>query len=230
MSNLKGSQKGFGLLGTLVLLGTVGLIGIIGIFVWQSAQDKQEKQDTGNQSNNSGSNANTPSWLANEYISKSGGFTMKYPQSWITQGYKAGQKVTPLDGNEDQLIFQVANDDTKLNNFKGTLRVTDEPPGDERWPLYPNGTIVKTLKNNIGLWRDNQTQILEKGKEQNNCPSLRIANDEAFGYKLKNGKYVSFIGSFCTVPSSKTSYSYGQQVASEEFMFVTAMLESIKEQ
>lgn len=232
MSKLLHNQSGFGLLGILILAGVIGLVGIIGVFVWQTDSKKTGNNPQNTNTNTDGeqtANGSTPSWLAQEYASKLADFTMKYPQSWQVTGFKGDQQVASLNGDEDRLVFQVAADTVTLNNFKGTLMIADVAPGDEKWPLYPNGTVVQTFKNGIGLWRANQTQYLEKGQIQNNCPSLRIANEESFGYKLKSGKYLSFVGSFCSVPGSKTSYSYGQQVASEEFTYLSAMLESIKQ-
>lgn len=227
---LWGEQYGFGVLGVLILVGVVGAIGIIGLFVWQMSGDKAKDKQTGTSNQQSGNTGGTTSWIASDYVSKAGAFTMKYPQSWIVRGSKAGQQVAQLDGTEDTITLQVASDDVKLNNFKGTLKVMPTAPGDETWPLYPNGTVVNEFKNGIGVWRDNQTQILQKGQVENLCPSLRIASEDAFGMKLKNGMYVSFIGSFCTVAGSKTSYSYGQQISSQEFEYVMDMLESIKQQ
>ena len=215
-------QKGFSLLAILVLAGTIGLVGLIGVIVWKNTQNKPATNSTDNASTSQNRADDSPSWLAQSYTSKAAQFSMKYPQSWQLKGIRAGQPV-------DQLVFQVAAESIKLNNFKGTLTISDTPPGDEKWPLYPNGAIIKTFKNGIGLWRDNQTQYLEKGEVQNNCPSLRIANEESFGFKLKSGKYISFVGSFCSVAGSKTSYSYGQQLTSDEFTYVSAMLQSINQ-
>ena len=193
--------------------------------------DGQTKNGNSNDTNQQPDDTNNQqSWIASDYTSKVGGFTIKYPQSWIVRGSKAGQQVAQLDGTEDTLTLQVASDDVKLNNFKGTLKIMPTAPGDEPWPLYPNGTIVQELKNGVGIWRDNQTQVLQKGQVENTCPSLRIASEDAFGMKLKNGSFVSFIGSFCAIPSSKTSYSYGQQISSQEFTYVVDMLGSIKQQ
>jgi hypothetical protein len=223
------TQKGFSLLMLLIILGSIGVIGLIGLFVWKTSQRTATTGQSTNTRQSSGQTDDTPSWLAKTYTSKVADFSIKYPQSWHVTGIKAGQPVSQLNGDEDQLTFQVAPDSVTLNNFKGTLTIADTAPGDEKWPLYPNGTIIKTFKNGIGLWRDNQTQYLQNGQVQNNCPSLRIANEESFGFKLKSGKYLSFIGSFCAVAGSKTAYSYGQQLTSDEFTYVSAMLQSISQ-
>jgi hypothetical protein len=125
--------------------------------------------------------------------------------------------------------MQVASNSNTVDNFGGDLYLSDAAPGDAAWPIYPNGTVVKTYHNGIGIWQDNRTQTLQSGQEINTCPSIRIVSDDAFGFKLTSGKYLSFTGSFCWAPGFKTSYSYGQQTSSDEFGDVMTMFESLKQ-
>ena len=211
------------------------VVGIVSVLVVMRIQKSQKPTTTPSTNTSSEQEqAEEPTLdpaVYSSYQSSLGGFTMSYPKSWIVQGFKAGVRVAVIDGTEDQLHFQTAPDTTKLNNYGGTLRITDQPPGDEAWPIYPSGTLATAYKNGINLWHDNQSQVLKEGRKANTCPTQRIATKatSTFGFKLKNGKYVSYIGSFCWAPGLSTTYSYGQQVESSEFNMTANMIRSIKQ-
>ncbi|HJP96255.1 MAG TPA: hypothetical protein VJ843_02685 [Candidatus Saccharimonadales bacterium] len=224
-------QKGGTLLLVLVIVGVIGLMGVMGILLWQKqkADNKTASDDTTSSSKDS-SASDTPSpLLYAKYTSTDGKFSFYYPKGWLVTGYKNGQQVPTLDGSEDRLHMQVADSSNTVDNFGGDLYIANTAPGDAAWPLYPNGTVLKTYSNGIGIWEDNQTQTLQTGQTANMCPSIRIASDDAFGFKLTSGKYISFIGSFCWAPGFKTSYSYGQQTSSDEFGDVMVMFASLKQ-
>jgi hypothetical protein len=224
-------QQGGSLFLVLVIMAVVGLIGIVGIVVWQKQKTTTNTaNDSSSSHSSSSSSSDTPSSLLyTKYTSSVGKFTTYYPKGWLVTGYKNGQPVASLDGTEDRLHMQVADNSNTVDNFGGDLLIGDTAPGDTAWPLYPNGTVVKTYSNGIGAWEDNQTQTLQSGQEVNTCPSIRIASDDAFGFKLTSGKYISFIGSFCWTNGFKTSYSYGQQTSSDEFGEVMTMFKSLKQ-
>ena len=224
-------QKGGTLLLVFIIIGVVGLMGVMGVLLWQK-QKADNKTANNNASSNSGSSStdDTPSSLLYaKYTSSVGKFSFYYPKGWAVTGYKNGQPVSTLDGSEDRIHMQVASNLNTVDNFGGDFYISNSAPGDAAWPLYPNGTIIKTYRNGVGVWQDNQTQTLRSGQEVNTCPSIRIASDDAFGFKLTSGKYLSFTGSFCWAPGFKTSYSYGQQTSSDEFGDVMTMFESIKQ-
>lgn len=224
-------QKGGTLLLVFIIVGVVGLMGVMGILLWQKqkADNKAASNDTTSNNKGSSSNDSPSSLLYTKYTSSIGKFSFYYPNGWLVTGYKNGQQVSALDGTEDRLHMQVASSSNTVDNFGGDLYISDAAPGDAAWPIYPNGTIVKTYPNGIGVWQDNRTQTLQSGQEVNTCPSIRIASDDAFGFKLTSGKYLSFTGSFCWASGFKTSYSYGQQTSSDEFGDVMTMFESIKQ-
>lgn len=225
------NQKGGTLLLVLIIVGVIGLMGVMGILLWQKqkADNKAASDDTTSSSSSSSSGSTPSSLLYVKYTSTDGKFSFYYPKGWLVTGYKNGQPVAALDGTEDRLHMQVADNTNTVDNFGGDLYITTTAPGDAAWPLYPNGTVVKTYSNGIGAWEDNQTQTLQKGQTANTCPTIQIASDDAFGFKLTSGKYLSFTGSFCWTAGFKTSYSYGQQTSSDEFGEVMTMFESIKQ-
>lgn len=234
-NNVSANTRGFSLLELIIVIMIFAVVGIVSVLVVMRIQNDQKPtpSDTKNTPSDQ-KQADEPTLdpaVYAPYQSRVGGFTMSYPKSWIVKGFKAGAPVATLDGTEDQLQFQSAPDTTKINNYGGTLRITDTPPGDEAWPIYPSGTLDDAYNNGISLWHDNQTQVLKEGRKANACPTQRIATkaDSAFGFKLKNGKYVSYIGSFCWTPGLSTTYSYGQQVESSEFDMTANMIRSIKQ-
>lgn len=215
-----------------MIFAVVGIVSVLVVMRIQKTQKPTTSQNTNTSSEQQQVQEPTldPA-VYTTYQSKLGGFSMSYPKSWIIKGFKAGAPVAALDGTEDQLHFQTAPDTTKLNNYGGTLRIANEPPGDEAWPIYPSGTLADAYKNGINLWHDNQSQVLKEGRKANTCPTQRIATKAAgaFGFKLKSGKYISYIGSFCWAPGLTTTYSYGQQIESSEFSMTANMIRSIKQ-
>lgn len=231
MKRVRTNQRGFGLLTVMIGLVIISAVGIISILVIQRIQSAHKNKTPQHSANDSSGDTSTDktdtSTLTTTYQSTVGGFKIKIPKSWTIVGYKNDQQVATLDGTETRIHLQVAPSTAKINNFGGDIVISDNAPGDAAWPLYPNGTILEKLRNNIEVWRDNQSQTLKQGITENMCPSVRIASNGAFGYQLKNGKYVSFIGSFCWAPGMSTSYSYGQQIISDEFNQTITMLDSL---
>ena len=224
-------EQGGSLLLVLIILGVVGLMGVMGVLLWQKqkANHTETNESASSGSANSSSDDTPSSLLYAKYTSSVGKFSFYYPKGWLVTGYKNGQQVATLDGTEDRLHMQIAASSNTVDNFGGDLYISNAAPGDAAWPLYPNGTVVKTYRNGVGVWEDNQTQTLQTGQEVNSCPSIRIASDDAFGFKLISGKYLSFVGSFCWANGFETSLSYGQQTSSDEFGEVMTMFESLKQ-
>lgn len=222
--------QGFGALGMLAIV--VVLAFVIGIVFYVVATNQKQSPTKSNTTDTNKQDAkdttdDQPS-LTSLYQSTRGGLTLQYPKAWVVTGYKGSQQVTTLDGEEDRLVFRTASETTsKVDNFGAELRILDAAPGDSAWPMYPNGTIIKTLKNGISVWEDKQVQTLQKGRTVNSCPALKIASNDAFGFQLNNGKWLAFQGSFCWMTGMTTSYSFGQQRDSAQFTQGIAILDSI---
>lgn len=236
LSNRSNNISGFSLLEVIVAITVIAAVGIVGILIAMRIQQSQSPKGVTQQTEDPAQQPDTTersldSAVFAKYHSTIGGFTMHYPKSWVVQGIKNGVPSATLDGSEDQIRFQVAPNESKINNYGGILKIAAEAPGDEKWPIYPSGTITNTFKNGISMWHDNQSQVLASGRETNNCPTVRIATDktDTFGYKLKNGKYISYIGSFCWTTGMSTTYTYGQQLESDEFSKTTDMIRSLKQ-
>lgn len=231
--NTQRNQHGFTLLEGIIIMVVVAVIGLIGVLIVYNLNGKNN-----NANNNSGNNQQQSedkeskadnSNLLKTYTSTTGNFTMSYPEAWKVTGTTNGQTSETLTGNETQLHFQVAPSATTINNYSADLYIRDTKPQDAAWPLYPNGSLVETFANGISAWEDNQTQTLARGTVKNTCPTIRVASDDAFGFKLKNGKYIEFIGGFCVMSGNTTTYSYQQQRSSTEFDQTMQMLQSIKQ-
>ncbi len=209
------------------------IILLTGVAVWYViAQNTGDKKQNNTASNTDDTTPQTPSdqssSLLVSYQSTRGSFTLQYPKSWLISGYKNGQKVDKIDGDEDHIRFQTASEATvKIDNFGVDLTIGAAAPGDAAWPMYPNGTVIEKLKNGIDVWEDNQVQTLATGRKENECPAIRIASNNVFGFQLKSSKWLAVNGTFCWSPGLGTSYSYAQQRDSTQFDQTIEMLRSI---
>lgn len=231
--SVRGNHQGSSIVIALLVFATVLIVGFVTWFVISQNRNGTSSQvSTGNTGEEAGLQAgDQSSSLLVGYQSIKGGFSLSYPKSWQVTGYKGGQKVDKLSGDEDRLHFQtIADTSAKINNFGADLMLSSTAPGDTAWPTYPNGTVIEKLKNGIDAWEDKQDQTLATGKHENTCPAIRVASNNAFGFQLKNGTWLSFNGSFCWASDMKTSYSYAQQRDSTEFAEAVALLRSIKQE
>lgn len=214
----------------LLVLMALFIAAAIGIAVWyvvsQNAKDSTSSntQSSNNTQSNNSSDASSPTTM---YQSITGSLTLHYPQTWHITGYKNGQKVDKLDGEEDTVQFQSAADNITIDNFGVTITFSDKAPGDKAWPEYPNGTIVQKLGNGIDIWEDNQHQTWADGQRANTCPRIRSASNDAFGYELKNGKWLMATGTFCWRSGQTSSFSYNQQRDSTQFAETIRLLQTI---
>lgn len=221
------NQQGMSILIVLTaLFVTAAIVVAIGYVMSQNKSDNTSSgtQSSGNSQGSTSSDASSPTTM---YQSITGNLTLYYPKTWHIAGYKGGQKVDKLDGEEDSLQFQSAADNITIDNFGVTLTFSDAAPGDKKWPEYPNGTIVQKLGNGVGVWEDNQHQTWADGQRDNTCPRIRSASDDAFGYQLKNGKWLMLTGTFCWRSGLTSSFSYNQQRDSTQFAETIRLLQTI---
>ena len=228
--SVRSSQSGFSVLWVVLVLLVLAAIGAASWYVWDKNQKKENTAATQQQqTDESPQDTKENEDLVSSYTSTLGGFTLEYPKGWILIGYKDGFEVNPLTGTEEQLRFQTLASQVKINNFGADLTINPEAPGDTPWPTFPNGNIVDELKNSIEVWQANNVQTWATGRSVNNCPSLRAASGDAFGFQLKSGKWLNFDGSFCWAQGLTTTYSYNQQVDSPQFKQAISILSSIKQ-
>ena len=206
-----------------------------GAAVWyvianNSGNTKQNTNTAISDDSNDTANSDQSSSLLATYQSTRGAFTFSYPKSWTISGYRDGKKLDKIDGDEDRIHFQQADEATsRVDNYGLDITIGANAPGDSAWPMYPNGSLIEELKNGIDVWEDNQVQTLQKGRTENNCPTIRAASNNAFGFQLKNGKWLASSGSFCWAQGLSTSFSYAQQRDSTQFSQTIELLRSLKQ-
>lgn len=225
----KQNQGGFSVVEGLLLVIAVTLIGFVGYYVWHS---QNQSKKTLSQSAETSQNAAATSPVAglSTYKSNIGGFSLKYPSSWLISGTVSMSQplVTKLTGDETQIRIQQKPDSVRTENFGGDFEVTNTAPGDTPYPFYPLGKIVKTFSNGISVWVANYNQTGADGSTiTQSCPSFQIASNGAYGFKLKNGMWLAYSGSFCWGQGFSTSLSYNDQLKSPEVAQMYNILESI---
>jgi hypothetical protein len=230
MNKVKFNQKGFAALESLLILVIIGLIGGVGWYVVHTKHQTDKilsQADKISQSAPQKTTSTTESKLST-YTSKLGGFTLKYPSDWLISGGVPLQD--KLTGNETQVRIQEKADTTKTENFGGDFMITDEAPGDTPYPFYPQGKVIKTFSNGISVWVDSQTEKGADGSKLDmSCPSFQAASNGAYGFKLKNGKWLAYSGSFCWGQGLSSALSYDNQLNSPEVAQMFSMLQSISQ-
>jgi type II secretory pathway pseudopilin PulG len=227
------TQKGFALMEGLLIILILAIIGFGGYYVWNSQKNTNKSLNNADKASQSISAANSSAAGNNfsTYNSTLGGFSFKYPSNWMISGFIGDQPpVDKLTGSETQVRVQEKADTARTENFGGDFKITDSAPGDTPYPFYPQGRIIKTFSNGVSVWVDN---LEEKGADgstiRQDCPGLQIASNDAYGFKLKNGMWLSYFGSFCWGQGFSTSLSYNDQLKSPQVAETLNMLESIRQ-
>ncbi|HSX45765.1 MAG TPA: hypothetical protein VLG27_02040 [Candidatus Saccharimonadia bacterium] len=232
---IKLNSKGFAAVEAALIVLIVAIVAGTGYYVWHAQnkstddlnQANSESDSTAVFKKKSGKKTAPVQEQLSSYSSKVGNLTLKYPSSWMVSGFLNDEPVTNLTGSETQVRVQEHDDATKNNNFGGDFIFSSTSPKDTPYPLYAQGTIVKKLGNGIEVWQDKKSQTLATGPQENTCPTLQIASNGAFGFKLKNGQYIQYSGSFCWAERMTTDMTYEQQISSPEFKLAVNMLASI---
>jgi len=155
----------------------------------------------------------------NYYTSELGGFVFRHPEAWYLAGWRDGQAVDEFsfNGREDKLEFTAkSNLEITEDNFKLLITINSRRPDAAGTP-YSSGTSKK-LVNGLTVWKD-----------RTRCPTLRTGTDNSFSKLLENGTYLSAQGGFCLGEGMTTSYSYKDQVSSNEWATAEAIIASIED-
>lgn len=95
-----------------------------------------------------------------------------------------------------------------------------------------NGVTLGTLKNGIKLWQSNKTLYNRSfcdGGKYNHILQLSAESDQGLYIALPNGKYMSYIASFCQgLYGQNLNASYDQQSNSQEMLIAARILASIE--
>jgi len=158
------------------------------------------------------------------YTSKLGGFGFRHPEILDFTAWRGEEVVDRynVSGYEDKIRFITkSNPDITTNNFGFIMNITTTKPEAGSLETYLRGTTEK-LDNGMTLW-------LEKRSTTSTCPAIRIGGDASFSEQLKNGKYLSVIGTFCWADNVTTDYTYEQQIHGIEWETAVAIIKSIKQ-
>jgi hypothetical protein len=223
-------QNGFALIEGLLIILILAIIGFGGYYVWNTQKNTDKTSNDAISASQSMEKTSNPD--LSTYNSTLGGFSFKYPSGWLISGFVGDQPpVDKLRGDETQVRIQEKSEDVnKINNFGGDFAILETAPQDTPYSFYPQGTIVKTFSNGISIWRDNQQENGADGSIINqDCPGFQIASNGAYGFKLKNGKWLTYFGSFCWGQGMTTTLSFNQQLSSPEVAKTFDMIESIRQ-
>lgn len=226
-------QSGFAVIEGLLIILILAIIGFGGYYVWNTQKQTDKTLDTEtstSQKASQSSSANKDNELST-YNSTLGGFSFKYPSNWLISGWIGDQPPEDkLSGDETYVRIQEKQDTDRTENFGGDFTITNTAPEDTPYPFYPQGRIIKSFDNGISVWVDNQT---EKGADgttiTQDCPGFQIASNGAYGFKLRDGKWLAYFGSFCWGQGLSTSLSFNDQLNSPQVAKMYNMIESIRQ-
>ncbi|HVV25919.1 MAG TPA: hypothetical protein VHC21_02720 [Candidatus Saccharimonadales bacterium] len=171
------------------------------------------------------------------YTSTTSGYTVKYPSTWIIEGYSTNTGLvatSQLNGSESSILLLSSN--SKTNSFglwisgdTGYKTSTDSDGSGFGGAGYSDGSIIKTLSNGMGIWEQSeQSTRAQQPNNPNVIPVFEVASNGQFGYKLKSGKYVQVSMGFGYAAKQSTTYSYAQQSSSSEIKEAENILSSLQ--
>ena len=168
------------------------------------------------------------------YTSNAGNFSLRYPASWLIEGFRDELPVF-TEGAQTQGTTSIINGDENLirlteetDNNGFTLVISIEPGLDKLQYDADNqvsGGTSSKLSNGLTLWQSNQSSRFKS--DCSAYPSLNLVSENKFYYMLASSKYLGIQGNFCYGQKAKTSYTYQQQVDSQAWQEAIKIIESI---
>jgi uncharacterized protein (UPF0333 family) len=234
------NQQGLGLVSIIVVVVVVLAAGSVGAYALHRDHDKQKvatisSKNTAPKSTSSkaasSSSTSTPNPYAGwkTYTSSIGGFSFQYPASWQLYGLQGQNPVagSQINGTESTIENWEFPETTNTNNFTTYVTIASSPAGLAlNPPVYSDGHVT-TLSNGLRVWETNSS-----ASSNPNCftgaPTIMLVSNGNFYMQLSNGKYLSFQGDFCGGQKQQTTYSYQQQVSSQEWTDGKNILASFK--
>jgi hypothetical protein len=174
------------------------------------------------------------------YTSTLGGFSIKYPGTgWSLDGFQGETPVGPgystgsMNGSETQVrLFEDTSTNTS-NQYAIVININKDSGqvASETSNQYPNGSVT-SLSNGLQIWQTNASAITNPQcfQDPNSSIDLDLVSNGNFYMQLKNGEYVSYLGSFCYGQKATTTYTYQQQVSSPEWTIAKEVLASLTQQ
>lgn len=226
--------------GYIILLICAAIVGLIGYVHYRDHNNHPKTTTSSSRTTVDTNKHSIPDPYAGwkTYASKIGSFTISYPQEWSLEGFTGQYNMTTvpasqLTGNEGSILL--ASSSSNSNSFGIWLTVNNSNSSTSSSNSaftqipYAEGSIIETLANGIGIWAANQTLTMNGGTFTDNCTPFESVSAHAFGFKLKDGKYLDASMSFCYAARKTTTNSYSQQASSIELQQALQTLSSLKQ-
>lgn len=152
------------------------------------------------------------------YRSALGGFTIKYPNDWIVQGFEGEKPGFNENSNKIHLYSKTPYIDLSNGDY---MCVNIEINSTDNY-LLKDGTIIAALDNGLNLY---QRKLISGGKE---FPILQLTKDGYSIVNLPNSKILTHASFNCVGGNSENiKLIYSQQLESAEYMQAIEILKSI---
>lgn len=235
---MKFNNKGFGLVGILLVIVAIVAIGAGGWVVYHhehkakpvSTVTATAKVKTASTKKQTSSPKKTVTQPANpyagwkSYTSTVGGLSFQYPSTWSLAEYTNHVGSTPV---YDVNLAEPVGSNPNINNFQLYFEVASSTSSLTPGGQLSNGSTTK-LSNGLFAWQENESANYNTcGQGVATCPFLSLATNEGFYAQLASGYYVTATGGFEMGQNNTTTYSYQQQVTSPEWIEGEGILASI---
>lgn len=251
MVKLNKDNNGFSAIEVVLVLVTLAIVGIGSYFVAKHIDTKKTVTSLTSTSKTSTTTpkATTPpakptdpttGWAT--YTSTLGSFSIKYPSTgWSLDGFQGETPVGPgystgsMNGSESQVRLFEDTSTNASNQYAIVININKDSgqAASETSNQYPNGS-VSSLGNGLQVWQTNASAVTNpacfSGADSNAPIDLDLVSNGNFDMQLKNGEYMSFLGSFCYGQKATTTYTYQQQVGSPEWTIAKEVLNSLTQQ
>ena len=226
MKKISVNNKGFGAIGVLAIIVVLGVVGGASAYVYHhNHKTKAVASKTSTSTPKSTSGSTTPTkpdpyagWKT--YTSTTGNFSFKYPADWYFAAGGTGSSAGEIS------LEPTSSQTATSNAFRMTLNVETNPDTAYQPAAASKGTTQK-LANGIQVWTTKDTTSTSPNTPV--CPVMEMMNaaNTHFSYPLSGGNYLTLSGGYCQGQRDVTTYTYQQQLASQDWQTGLKVVSSI---